>query len=118
MKSFLFASGAIIVLIALVIANGIYISSVTDKLEKMAEGISLGDTEDVLAIKEHLEKHEKFICLSVSHNDVDELMISVEVLLEKIKSNEPDGFYEYKAKLLNAIKEIKEKERLHIHNIA
>ncbi|MBE6664221.1 MAG: DUF4363 family protein [Ruminococcaceae bacterium] len=117
MKSILFASGAIIVLIMLVIANGFYISSATTKLEEMSKELTPNNESAILEISDFWKKKEGLICISVSHNDVDELNIAIEVLLEKAKNGESDGFYEYKARLLNSIIEIRNKERLHIHNI-
>lgn len=117
MKSFLFASSAILILILLVVANGIYISNVTKELEEMAKELTPDDISEIVEFSDFWKKNEGLICFAVSHNDVDELNIAVEVLIEKAKNGESDGFYEYKARLLNSIVEIRNKERLHIHNI-
>lgn len=117
MKAFWFASGAVLLLVALIIANGVYLSHVTDELEEMALELTEGDTEAVLSLQEYWKGHENIVCFSVSHNDVDDLNVALEVLIEKCRENESDGFYEYKARLINSIVEIRNKERVHIHNI-
>ena len=117
MKAFLFSSVAVVLLVALIVINGIYLSKVTDELEKMALELTEGDTDAVLSLQEYWKGHENIVCFSVSHNDVDDLNIAIEVIIEKCKSGEVDGFYEYKARLLNSIVEIRNKERVHFHNI-
>ena len=117
MKSFLFSILAIAVLILIVTVNGIYVSNVTRKLEDMALDLKSGDVDTLKAIQKYWKKHETIVCFSVSHNDVDDLNIAIEVLIEKSTSSEDDGFYEYKARLLNSIAEMRNKERVHIHNI-
>ena len=117
MKSFWLALSAIIVLIILVIVNGIYISNVTRNLEKMANELMPNDENAISLLEEYWKKQEGMICFAVSHNDVDEVNIAIDVLLEKCRSGEADGFYEYKARLVNSIIEIRNKERVHIHNI-
>ncbi len=117
MKSFLFAIGAVIILVVLVTANSIHISNVTNELEEMANKLTPEDESAISELSDFLKEREGVICLAVSHNDVDELNIAIEILLEKSKNGESDSFYEYKARLLNSIIEIRDKERLHIRNI-
>lgn len=117
MKSLIFSLCALILLVGVIILNGIYIKNVTSDLEDIAERIAWQDMESIEAFKELWEENEHKICLSVSHKDIDNVNIAISVLEEKGESNEKDSFYEYRALLLEYVKEIRNKERVHIDNI-
>ena len=117
MKSLIFSLCALILLVGVIILNGIYIKNVTSDLEDIAERIAWRDMESIESFKELWEENEHKICLSVSHKDIDNVNIAISVLEEKEKTGEKDSFYEYRALLLEYVKEIRNKERVHIDNI-
>ena len=117
MKAFVLAISSILVLILLVIINGIYVSNVTEKLDSLASELKIDDSSDLEELEKYWKKHESIICLSILHKDVDNLNIAIDVLKSKQENGEASGFYEYKAMLLNYIEEIKNKDRVHFHNI-
>ncbi|MBQ8545702.1 MAG: DUF4363 family protein [Clostridia bacterium] len=117
MKAFIFAGLSILILILIVVVNGIYVSSVSKELEELSTELSFDDKNGLEELESYWRKNETIVCLSISHNDIDNLNIAIDVLKSKQKNGEDSGFYEYKAMLLNYIEEIRNKERVHIHNI-
>lgn len=117
MKSLIFSLCALILLVGIIILNGIYIKNVTADLENEAMKISWQDEASIQDFRELWESNEHKICLSVSHKDIDNVNFALSVLESKQKDGEKDSFYEYRALLCEYIKEIRNKERVHIDNI-
>ncbi len=117
MKAIILAVSSILLLILVVIINGIYVSHVADELNGMAKELTIENERGLEELEDYWKKKESIVCLSIPHDDVDNLNIAIDVLKSKQQNGEVGGFYEYKAMLLNYIEEIKNKERVHIHNI-
>lgn len=117
MKSFIISLCAVMLLVGMVIINGIFVGNVTNELLDEAENLTPESEEEFSSLYEYWKKNEGIICFSVSHKDVDNVNIALSVLKEKYENGDMAGFYEYKSLLSSYIEEIKNKERVHIHNI-
>ena len=117
MKAFVVSIISTSLLVLMVILNGIYVVNVTKKLDEMANELKIDSQLEFDELEAYWKKNEGIICFSVSHNDVDNVNTAIEVLRGKYESGDTSGFYEYKSLLILYIEEIKDKERMHIHNI-
>lgn len=117
MKAFIVSIISTSVLVLMVILNGIYVGNVTKNLSEMTSNLKIDEEKGLADLEEYWEKNESIICFSVSHKDVDNVNIAIEVLRGKYESGDMAGFYEYKSLLSLYIQEIHDKERIHIHNI-
>lgn len=117
MKAFIVSIICSGLLVIMVIVNGIYVNNVTSKLDEIAQNLTISSQDELNEFEEYWKKNESIICFSVSHKDVDNVNIAIEVLKGKYESGDMTGFHEYKSLLILYIEEIRNKERVHIHNI-
>ncbi len=117
MKAFVISLLILGVIIALIMINGIYVSNKTDELECIALTLTPETSDEFFTLYNMWSEIERIFCLSISHKDIDNLNIALSVLKEKYESKEDDGFYEYKALLINYIREIRNKEALSLDTV-
>ncbi len=106
MRASIIAVAVLLLLSLIIICNGVYISFITNDLINEIKGLEPSDEKALNDAYEHWEKHHFYICLSSPHEKTDKIEESFIVLLEKAKTGENEGFYEYRAMLLNYIEEI------------
>ncbi len=117
MKAFVISLTALIVMILLIITNAIYISNKSQEFYTLASLLTPETNNEFITLYDEWKKAESIFSISISHKDIDNLNIALSVLKEKYENKEDDGFYEYKALLMNYIKEIKDKEAFALDNI-
>lgn len=96
-----------VILVLVVIFNGVYINFITDDLVNEVMELDIESYEEVLAVYEKWSNHHFYICLSSPHDKTDKVEECFRVILEKAKGGEKEGFFEYRALLLNYIEDIK-----------
>lgn len=117
MKAFIISLCALVTIVGTTVGSSIYIGKVTNELDGMVSELAPNDETKFQKAKAYWEKNEHFICIFVSHKDIDNVNIAFKVLEEKFQNDDGGGFYEYSALLEKYIEEIANKERFHIDNI-
>ena len=80
MKSLIFSTCALILLVGIIIYNGIYIKNVTSDLIEKAENITYENKKSTEEFRKLWEENEHKICISVSHK-VKEIIQTKEYLI-------------------------------------
>lgn len=107
MKAFLSSALALILLCALVIWNGIFISDVTRDMKGHAEKIdSIEDISELEKLEELWEKNKFIICISVPHRETDELEKNLQILRTKLENKTDTELAETVSLTVKAIDEI------------
>ena len=70
MKSIKAASFALLLLISAIFFNSLYIKNITSALSKELDSISTGEGGEYEKLAEKFRRHERYISLTVSHDDL------------------------------------------------
>ncbi len=112
MKSFIISSIILILLCVFVIWSSIFVVNSLDELKGDVESLEISTKDSFEGIKEKWEKNKFFIAITTPHTKLDDMDKAICVLESKIKNDELESFYEYKAQLLVCIEEIQSHERV------
>ena len=112
MKAFIASLVILVLLSILVIWNSFFVVDVLDQLKEDVKMLDIQNEATFDDIKTGWEKYRFFIAISTPHGKLDDIEKVIEVLDTKLKNNELEGFYEYKAQLLVCIEEIQSPERV------
>ena len=95
------------ILVLAIILNAIYINSIIGDLTNEVMGLEIESYIEVMSVYEKWSRHHFYICLGTPHDKTDKVEECFLVILEKARGGECEGFFEYKALLLNYLNDIK-----------
>ena len=119
MKEFWFTIILFIIIIGGVIANAVYVSTVSERLEWFAEEVDIGKDSDVLIdqLQNYWDKHKRFIGISVDTPQVDaveKIILSLRLSYDRGESFE---FEKYRLHLSEMSREISHLETLSLQTV-
>ncbi|MBP3495197.1 MAG: DUF4363 family protein [Clostridia bacterium] len=117
MKAFVISLIILIAIMALTVTNAIYINNKSEDFHALASLLTPETNSEFFVLYDEWKKAEGIFSITISHKDIDNLNIALSVLKQKYENKEDDGFYEYKALLMNYISEIRDKEAFALDNI-
>ena len=112
MKASIISICVFLVLVLGIIGNGVYINYITKDLTEQIAELEPEEYQELNSTYEHWSKHHFYICFSSPHDKTDKIEECFRVMLEKSRNGEDEGFYEYRALLLNYVDEIKRVQAL------
>jgi hypothetical protein len=121
MKAFKFALITLAVLIIFVLANYMIIDGIFEDMIRSLEAIEYQTAEEALLeyteLYEEFERKERYISLSVSHNDLTSLEESFAELIGTAKSGDMDGITAQKYRLSSSLLHIRRLSGINIDSI-
>ena len=121
MKAFKFALITLTVLITFVLANYLIIDRIFEELIDSLETIEYQTAEEALReyteLYEEFERKERYISLSVSHNDLTSLEESFAELIGTAKSGDMEGIIAQKYRLSSSLLHIRRLSGINIDSI-
>ena len=116
MKAFVISLSTIVVIFTLAIANSIYVSYVTSTLINHAVTLR-ADDDSVKSFSSLWEEKQFFIRISSSHDETHRIDEVLAVLDSKSNENDPNGFCEQQALLIEYLVQIQEDEKITLDSI-
>lgn len=100
MKSIKTTSVFLFLLICLILANSFYIIKITNELSSELE---LADNEEYREIAEKFQKHERYISLTVSHDDLTNIEEAFAELIGAANANDEARIITVKSRLKDSL---------------
>lgn len=121
MKGFIFTIILFSIMIAAILANVLFVKSITNQMTETIKSLNPIPCEDNNAILNEFDKLWKkrsiWLSLSVTYEDIQELTDTLDALITANTNENPNQFKIYTELLLNSIDEIGRLEKLSAKNI-
>ena len=120
MKSIKISYLVLILCISFVLANSLYLSSITDDLYKMTDEINVyaeGAEAEILELYDFFDKHQKFISITVSHADLMSIDDEFCELIAEIRLKDTKAADITKSRLCGSLRHLKRLSGFNIESI-
>lgn len=117
MKSVIFSTILFSLLIALLIANSIYIHKVCDEMLDIISSLTPTDVEGAERLCSIWQKHSALFSISVHDTHIERVNELTEALKSAVAKNDGAEFKEYVSLLSQILKELKEIEEISFEGI-
>ena len=91
------------ILICLILINSLYITTITREL---SDALDLANTDEYHDLSEKFKKHESFISLTVSHDDLTNIEELFAELIGAANANDEKGIITVKSRLKDSLEHL------------
>ena len=120
MKAWIASLCLFLVLIAIIVANAIYVHRVTDHLQAVARELRFEDEKtaaDLDELSAYWDHHRTFIALSIGYRELDHVCETILYLRAAYDTKSASDFEAYRRLLSDTADEISRLERFSVENL-